>query len=245
MPERQVGLHLDRHRPARDGGRDRAGARPHVAAAAGEAVAERGRRRGAGPRRRGRRRRRADADQHRARHGAEPLDRRPAVRRRHRRHLGPGAAPAGASGGAAARAASRSRWSAWAASPPPTTPATSCRSAPRGSGRHGDLRRPPRAPPGQQYVAEAAAGRVRRAAGHVCVAVADTDRAIDFYVDTLGFEKVVDVPMGDAGRWVEVALPGDRRRRSPSPRRRPAPTRAAARPASASTRRTSTRITPR
>src|SRR5438067_9170348 len=44
--------------------------------------------------------------------------------------------------------------------------------------------------------------------GRVCVTVSDTDRAIDFYVDTLGFEKVVDVPMGDAGRWVEVALPG-------------------------------------
>jgi catechol 2,3-dioxygenase-like lactoylglutathione lyase family enzyme len=44
--------------------------------------------------------------------------------------------------------------------------------------------------------------------GRVCVTVADTDRAVDFYVDTLGFEKVVDVPMGDAGRWVEVAIPG-------------------------------------
>jgi catechol 2,3-dioxygenase-like lactoylglutathione lyase family enzyme len=44
--------------------------------------------------------------------------------------------------------------------------------------------------------------------GRVCVTVADTDRAIDFYVNTLGFEKVVDTPMGDAMRWVEVALPG-------------------------------------
>jgi catechol 2,3-dioxygenase-like lactoylglutathione lyase family enzyme len=44
--------------------------------------------------------------------------------------------------------------------------------------------------------------------GRVCVTVADTDRATDFYVDTLGFEKVVDVPMGDAGRWVEVAVAG-------------------------------------
>ena len=44
--------------------------------------------------------------------------------------------------------------------------------------------------------------------GRVCITVADTDRAIDFYVDTLGFEKIVDVPMGDAGRWVEVALAG-------------------------------------
>ena len=44
--------------------------------------------------------------------------------------------------------------------------------------------------------------------GRVCVTVADTDRAIDFYVGTLGFEKVVDVPMSDAGRWVEVAVSG-------------------------------------
>jgi catechol 2,3-dioxygenase-like lactoylglutathione lyase family enzyme len=44
--------------------------------------------------------------------------------------------------------------------------------------------------------------------GRVCVTVADTDRAIDFYVGTLGFEKVVDVPMGDDARWVEVALNG-------------------------------------
>jgi catechol 2,3-dioxygenase-like lactoylglutathione lyase family enzyme len=40
--------------------------------------------------------------------------------------------------------------------------------------------------------------------GRVCVTVADTDRAIDFYCNTLGFEKVVDVPMGPDMRWVEV-----------------------------------------
>ena len=44
--------------------------------------------------------------------------------------------------------------------------------------------------------------------GRVCVTVADTDRALDFYVGTLGFEKVVDVPMGPNMRWVEVAVPG-------------------------------------
>jgi catechol 2,3-dioxygenase-like lactoylglutathione lyase family enzyme len=44
--------------------------------------------------------------------------------------------------------------------------------------------------------------------GRVTVTVADTDRAIDFYVDTLGFEKVVDVPMGPDMRWVEVAVSG-------------------------------------
>src|SRR5690349_9400787 len=43
--------------------------------------------------------------------------------------------------------------------------------------------------------------------GRVCVTVADTDRAIDFYVDKLGFTKVVDEPMGEDMRWVEVALP--------------------------------------
>jgi catechol 2,3-dioxygenase-like lactoylglutathione lyase family enzyme len=43
--------------------------------------------------------------------------------------------------------------------------------------------------------------------GRVCVTVADTDRAIDFYVGTLGFEKVVDEPMGPDMRWVEVAIP--------------------------------------
>jgi catechol 2,3-dioxygenase-like lactoylglutathione lyase family enzyme len=44
--------------------------------------------------------------------------------------------------------------------------------------------------------------------GRVCVTVADTDRALDFYVVTLGFEKVVDVPMGPDMRWVEVAVSG-------------------------------------
>ena len=44
--------------------------------------------------------------------------------------------------------------------------------------------------------------------GRVCVTVSDTDRAIDFYVGTLGFEKVVDVPMGEGMRWVEVSVSG-------------------------------------
>jgi len=42
--------------------------------------------------------------------------------------------------------------------------------------------------------------------GRVCVTVADTDRAIDFYTGTLGFEKVVDEPMGPGMRWVEVKV---------------------------------------
>ena len=43
--------------------------------------------------------------------------------------------------------------------------------------------------------------------GRVCVTVSDTDRSIAFY-EQLGFEKVVDVPMGPDMRWVEMKLPG-------------------------------------
>lgn len=38
----------------------------------------------------------------------------------------------------------------------------------------------------------------------VVVPVSDQDRAIEFYVDKLGFEKRVDVPFGNGYRWVEV-----------------------------------------
>jgi catechol 2,3-dioxygenase-like lactoylglutathione lyase family enzyme len=42
----------------------------------------------------------------------------------------------------------------------------------------------------------------------VVIPVSDQDRAIEFYVETLGFEKRTDVPFGNGYRWVEVA-PGD------------------------------------
>ena len=42
----------------------------------------------------------------------------------------------------------------------------------------------------------------------VVVPVSDQDRAIEFYVEALGFEKRIDVPFGNGYRWVEVA-PGD------------------------------------
>jgi catechol 2,3-dioxygenase-like lactoylglutathione lyase family enzyme len=44
--------------------------------------------------------------------------------------------------------------------------------------------------------------------GTVVIPVADQDKAIEFYVDTLGFEKRADVPFGNGYRWVEVAPPG-------------------------------------
>ena len=40
------------------------------------------------------------------------------------------------------------------------------------------------------------------------VPVGDQDRAVDFYVGTLGFEKRLDVPLGGGNRWIEVAPPG-------------------------------------
>jgi catechol 2,3-dioxygenase-like lactoylglutathione lyase family enzyme len=43
--------------------------------------------------------------------------------------------------------------------------------------------------------------------GRVIVPVADQDRALDFYVGKLGFEKSADVAYGDGNRWVEVAPP--------------------------------------
>jgi predicted enzyme related to lactoylglutathione lyase len=43
---------------------------------------------------------------------------------------------------------------------------------------------------------------------NVIIPVADQDRALEFYTETLGLEKRIDVPMGDAGRWIEVAPSG-------------------------------------
>jgi lactoylglutathione lyase len=39
------------------------------------------------------------------------------------------------------------------------------------------------------------------------VPVTDQDRAISFYVDILGFEKRLDVPIGQGKRWIVVAPP--------------------------------------
>lgn len=42
----------------------------------------------------------------------------------------------------------------------------------------------------------------------VAVPVADPERALGFYVGTLGFEKRRDVPFGEGRRWIEVAPAG-------------------------------------
>ncbi len=44
--------------------------------------------------------------------------------------------------------------------------------------------------------------------GTVIVPVSDQDRAIEFYLEKLGFEKRADIPFGNGDRWVEVAPAG-------------------------------------
>jgi lactoylglutathione lyase len=41
----------------------------------------------------------------------------------------------------------------------------------------------------------------------VGVPVTDQDRALSFYVDTLGFDKRMDAPMGGGKRWIVVGAP--------------------------------------
>jgi catechol 2,3-dioxygenase-like lactoylglutathione lyase family enzyme len=42
----------------------------------------------------------------------------------------------------------------------------------------------------------------------VAVTVTNQDRALEFYVERLGFEKRLDTPIGNGRRWIEVAPPG-------------------------------------
>lgn len=44
----------------------------------------------------------------------------------------------------------------------------------------------------------------------VTLYVNDIDRAIDFYTKKLGWEKTMDVPMGEDSRWVTVAPKGEK-----------------------------------
>jgi catechol 2,3-dioxygenase-like lactoylglutathione lyase family enzyme len=44
--------------------------------------------------------------------------------------------------------------------------------------------------------------------GTVFVPVADQDRALEFYLDKLGFEKRADFTYGEGSRWIEVAPQG-------------------------------------
>src|ERR1700692_914694 len=41
----------------------------------------------------------------------------------------------------------------------------------------------------------------------VGIPVVDQEKALAFYVDTLGFDKLLDVPMGEGTRWIEVGPP--------------------------------------
>ena len=46
----------------------------------------------------------------------------------------------------------------------------------------------------------------------VAVPVTDQDRALAFYVDTLGFERRLEFPMGEGARWIDSRPPAPRRR---------------------------------
>jgi lactoylglutathione lyase len=43
--------------------------------------------------------------------------------------------------------------------------------------------------------------------GTITVGVTNQDKALDFYVNKLGFEKINDEPMSETERWLEIALP--------------------------------------
>ena len=42
----------------------------------------------------------------------------------------------------------------------------------------------------------------------VGIYIKDQDRSLDFFINKLGFQKLVDQPMGPDSRWIEVAPPG-------------------------------------
>jgi catechol 2,3-dioxygenase-like lactoylglutathione lyase family enzyme len=62
-------------------------------------------------------------------------------------------------------------------------------------------------PNSQEAVVSKTSTRINKV-GTVVVPVSDQERAIEFYVETLGFEKRADVPFGEGYRWVEVAPAG-------------------------------------
>jgi catechol 2,3-dioxygenase-like lactoylglutathione lyase family enzyme len=47
-----------------------------------------------------------------------------------------------------------------------------------------------------------------REVGTIFVPVADQERALEFYVEKLGFEKRAEFVYGERHRWIEVAPPG-------------------------------------
>jgi catechol 2,3-dioxygenase-like lactoylglutathione lyase family enzyme len=70
-----------------------------------------------------------------------------------------------------------------------------------------DPRGPSDEPQPQEGIVSTTQTRIAKV-GVVVVPVSDEDRAIEFYVDKLGFEKRADIPFGGSYRWVEVAPAG-------------------------------------
>ena len=43
---------------------------------------------------------------------------------------------------------------------------------------------------------------------HVTIPVKNQDKALDFFLNKLGFHLICDVPFGDQQRWIELKIPG-------------------------------------
>jgi len=68
-------------------------------------------------------------------------------------------------------------------------------------------RKPDRKRPERRTTVAANTTRISQV-GTVFVPVGDQDRALEFYLDKLGFEKRADFSYGEGSRWIEVAPPG-------------------------------------
>jgi predicted enzyme related to lactoylglutathione lyase len=44
--------------------------------------------------------------------------------------------------------------------------------------------------------------------GQISIPVGDQQRALEFYVEKLGFQLESDSPFGEGERWIEVSIPG-------------------------------------
>jgi catechol 2,3-dioxygenase-like lactoylglutathione lyase family enzyme len=83
--------------------------------------------------------------------------------------------------------------------PPPTIPTDTCSITDefRASARSRRCHR------NQEDIVSTTQTRISKL-GTVVIPVSDQDRAIEFYVEALGFGKRADVPFGNGYRWVEV-----------------------------------------
>src|SRR5262245_51586834 len=91
--------------------------------------------------------------------------------------------------------------------PPPTYVTPVMRARGDDSGRGGPSTDHTQRTSGESTMSEQASTHIS-GVGTVGVPVADPDRALKFYGETLGFETRMDAEFGPGMRWIEVAPPG-------------------------------------